>query len=107
MEKPDRLEALSRMVEVLMMEVEALRAALLEVNPRAYAKAYRETALLTHNSAGPTSGGHKLAQRFETNGVPALYGEPLREVIMMARLGFTNEEIRRYILDAEYMGQLT
>ena len=53
------------------MEVEALRSACLEsteggpiAKDSAYRQAYRETALLTHNSAGPSSGVAKLLARF-------------------------------------------
>jgi len=61
-----RLDLLLSMVIDLMMEVEALRAALLAMEsgtPDAkagYSRAYRDTAYLTHNSAGPSGGLDKL-----------------------------------------------
>jgi hypothetical protein len=65
-----RTEVLFAMVCDLLMEVEALRETLLRSNTgsgrkeSAYARAYREIALLTHNSAGPSSGLDKLLARF-------------------------------------------
>src|SRR6266540_1591227 len=65
-----RTEVLFEMVCDLLMEVEALPEALLQSaagsggKESAYARAYREIALLTHNSAGPSSGLDKLLARF-------------------------------------------
>src|SRR5262249_11571828 len=70
--------ALRELVIALLMEVEALRAANLAAAKSAgaalkdsdYARAYMETALLTHNSAGPSSGLEKLLARWLDTDVP-------------------------------------
>src|SRR5438128_6532909 len=66
------VEALTHLVLTLLMEVESLRAAVLEddrttlasLKDSSYARAYRETALLTHNSAGPSTGIEKLLEHW-------------------------------------------
>jgi hypothetical protein len=91
-------QILVEMIQDLMMEVESLRAALAELTQKLdleedpYARAYLETARLSHNSAGPLSGQDKLLELFypwnkEDD------GRNWREAIMMRRLGLSEEEI--------------
>jgi hypothetical protein len=94
----------------LMMEVEALRQALINLEAQgvgsasAYGRAYRDTAYLTHNSAGPSSGLDKLLARFESDDVeqPPSGREPRvwEETPMLRRLRFSEEEISAYKVEA-------
>jgi len=107
-----RIEALASMVFDLLMEVEALRAAQLTLgggghdSDSAYGRAYRETAYLTHNSCGPSSGFDKLLSRFYPPDFEKQTGTPRRErtwreCLMLQRLGFSTEQIREYKEEAE------
>lgn len=106
-----QVEALRLLVLALLMEVETLRATLLEesiakgenLRNSIYAKNYISTALLTHDSTGPTGGLHKLLHTW-------LYSEPqsyssqdlyMREILMLRRLGFSEAEIEGYKKEAE------
>jgi hypothetical protein len=102
---PDpRTEALVAVVLDLLMEVEALRAVLLASddggrNRAAYRRAYQETAYLTHNACGPSSGIDKLLALFYPERVEEKRGHEVRtwrECVMLRRLGFSEEEITRY-----------
>lgn len=94
----------------LMMEVEALRQALINLEGKsvggasAYGRAYRDTAYLTHNNAGPSSGLEKLVARFESSEAELPPGESQprvwEETPMLRRLGFSEEEIGAYKKDA-------
>src|SRR5262245_36530471 len=55
-----RVEALTTVVLDLLAEVEALRQA--QAAKGSYRDAYRAACLLTHNSAGPSSGWEKLIE---------------------------------------------
>jgi hypothetical protein len=105
---PDpRVDVLVAMVLDLMMEVEALRAAHLAPDVSAcdteagYARAYKDTAYLTHNSSGPSSGLDKLLGLFypaEADTRRSASGEQRtwRECLMLRRLGFSEEQVRVY-----------
>ena len=99
-----RVEALTTLALNLMAEVEALRQA--HVADRAYRDAYLDTCLLTHNSAGPTSGWHKLLGRYlpDERGSD---GRVWREAVMLERLGATSAEIEEFQRRAEEMEQYT
>lgn len=99
-----KIEVLVQMVFDLFVEVEALRS--MSLNPRAglidiYAEAYRETALTSHSSIGPTSGLDKLLSQF----YPRAHAEPSgsaagrrvwRESLLLERLGYTPEELESF-----------
>lgn len=113
--RDQRLEELSHVVSQLLLEVEALRATVIELETRAgitgtrsaYAAKYRDTFLLSHNAAGVRPGAFKVMESFDRRGLPDLYGRPLREVIMLRRLGYTDDEIEEYARQAEHVSQLT
>jgi len=88
-----RVEALTTLVLDLLVEVEALRQA--QAAQTAYRDAYRAAALLTHNSAGPSSGWQKLLERYYPLEASS-DGRTWREVLMMRRLGFTPAELEAY-----------
>jgi hypothetical protein len=102
-----RVEVLVAMVFDLMMEVRALRETLIRSSLGAggkdsvFGKVYRDTALLTHNSAGISSGLMKLLFEFYTRDAEAGAGSAgerriWRECLLLHRLGFSEEEIHRY-----------
>jgi hypothetical protein len=110
---PDpRVDALVAMVFDLLMEVEALRRAQLASNTgargtdSAYGRAYRDTAYLTHNASGPSSGLEKLLALFypaETQNDTRASGQQRtwRDCVMLQRLGFSLEQVRAYQEEAE------
>jgi len=106
-----RTDVLVAMVLDLVMEVEALRAAQLASNSgshgpdSAYARAYRDTAYLTHNASGPSFGVEKLLSRFypaeaEEDAVLPRRRRTWRECLMLLRLGLSREQIHAYQEDA-------
>ena len=121
-----RTEALTRLVIDLMVEIEALRAALVQSQvggagkpvhggydipchdetladgKGAYAAAYVDAAYVLHNSAGPSGGVEKLLARF----YPAGAAEP-REALMLRRLGFSESEVARFAEAAEQAEQFS
>lgn len=114
----EHVRLLTLLVIELLREVEALREAQINesqakgIPPKNsyYGKAYKETALLTHNSAGPSGGIDKLLALWDgySEQVPqSRYGSFLREILMLERLGFTEEEIKQYIRETEFLEQLT
>lgn len=110
---------LRRIILTLMLEVEALRTAVIQLSQQqaasngqptmgsvldddlpgnpgehsAYGSAYRDVAMLTHNSAGPTSGWEKLVARFFD---PKDSPEKWPELQMLRRLGYSTEQIAQY-----------
>jgi hypothetical protein len=112
-----RVEALVKLVLDLLMEVEAVREVLVRAveetrgapaqcgcdvpcpgefpGKAGYQRTYLDTAYLTHNAAGPTSGFEKLLARFYPEDTTA-NGRRWREVLMLERLGFSKEEIERF-----------
>ncbi len=115
-----QLEVLRELVIDLVMEVEALREALIRearragISPHAtsYGQAYRDAALLTHDSRGFWLGEEKLLgvwhgwpddrQRHHT---PA--GWRMREGVLMRRLGYSEQEIEQYAEEVDSVHQLT
>jgi hypothetical protein len=104
----------------LLMEVEALRAVHLASNggapskDSAYGSAYRDTAYLTHNARGPSSGLDKLLSLFYPTESEKERGTPRpghqrtwRECLILRRLGFSEEQLRAYKNDAEQAETLT
>ena len=107
-----RIEVLVALVFDLMMEVEALRkvvsASKLGVGGKdsAYGRAYEETAYLTHNACGPSSGLEKLLALFyprvaEEEDQSWRQRRTWREGLLLQRLGFSDEEVRAYKEAAE------
>jgi hypothetical protein len=97
-ELAERVEALTTLLLDLLNEVEALRQA--QATKSDYRDAYRASCLLTHNSAGPSSGWEKLIERYYPR-QQASDGRVWRESLMMRRLGFTPAEIDAYQREAE------
>jgi len=93
-----RVEALTALVVDLLAEVEALRQA--HATHSAYRDAYRDVSVLTHNSAGPSSGWEKLLDRYYPREASP-DGRAWRESLMMRRLGFSPAEIEAYQREAE------
>ena len=103
-----REETLAIVVLGLLMEVEALRTTVRKVAESslppdraraAVSDAYREIALLTHDSTGPSDGWEKLLARFFPKSLDG--GErQWRETIFMRRLGCTEQEIEAYKREA-------
>lgn len=102
----DNLEALRELVCALLVEVEALRAKATidadgDIERSTYARAYRATALLSHDSTGPTSGLYKLLKLWFDDRLPrSPAGKPLRELVMLRRLGCTAQDAARYVDEA-------
>ena len=109
-----QIGALKEIVIDLMMEIEALRSAMIEeakskgIDPKDsfYGKAYRDTGLLTHCAVGPSSGRDKLLTRFISVKTTA-NGIQLREALMLLKLGYSPDEIAGYANDAEHGEMLT
>lgn len=93
-----RMEALAALVLDLLAEVEALRQA--QATRSDYRDAYRATCLLTHNSAGPSSGWEKLIDCYYPRHRSS-DGRVWRESVMMRRLGLAPDEIEAYKREAE------
>jgi hypothetical protein len=111
-----RIAALEHIALDLMMEVESLRMAVLELTaekPSApvddvlaedghgvpgphsiYGKAYIDAGWESHCSVGPSCGAEKILGRFYSLGQKS---HDLREVIMLRRLGYTDEAIAKYV----------
>jgi hypothetical protein len=89
-----------------MIEVEALRAAVILGKGEAsakeshYARAYLETAHLTHNSAGPSSGFDKLLDLYYPAHTDS-EDRSWREVLMLRRLGFSEVDIDQFKREAK------
>jgi hypothetical protein len=107
-----RIEVLVAIVFDLLMEVEALRkvvsASKLGVGGKdsAFCRAYEETAYLTHNACGPSSGLEKLLALFyprsaDEEGRRSWGRRTWRECLLLRRLGFSDEEVRAYKEAAE------
>jgi len=84
-------------------EVHALREAKIRelqeengsIRQSEYARIYRDTAFLTHNSSGPSSGPEKLLRAFL--GEASTGGS---EIPVLRRLGFNDDEIAKYVKEA-------
>jgi hypothetical protein len=122
----ERLDVVERIVLDLMMEIEALRAAVIELSAatgplrgseeardeepagvagphHAYGKAYLETAWLSHWAAGHTSGQDKIVacfycdERHDDRHEFRLW----RELSMLKRLGYDAAQLRQYVESAQ------
>ena len=65
-----------------------------------YAQVYEKTALLTHNSAGPSTGWHKLFVKFRGResgtDFPFLGRQSWAELNVLTRLGFDERDVSEY-----------
>ena len=105
-----KVDVLGDLVLNLLVEVEALRRALL-LDAKAkgvagkqttYGQAYRSTALLSHDAAGPSGGLEKLlAMWLGDQADRSLNGARLRELAMLKRLGYSEQELEEYVAEAE------
>lgn len=101
-----KIQILVAMILDLLMEVEALRAALLATDAgatgkdSAYGRVYRSTAYLTHNSCGTSAGLEKLLALFYPDKVQA-NRRTWRESLMLRRIGFSEADIGTYKEEAE------
>ena len=108
----ERNIALVGMVSDLLVEVEALREAIIRLSasagtdPSFYRDAYRETALLSRNGAGPSTGLDKILARFYP-GQSEAGGQPLREVVMLRRLGMSQAELDAFEKEVERLATLS
>jgi hypothetical protein len=106
----DQLSALRQLVLDLMIEVESLRAVQLARPPAelaAYRRAYEQTVLQSHNSAGPWSGVHRIFWAwYGYHDPPAMTFEGFedgirREVALLRRMGATEGELADHVRRVE------
>ena len=105
-----KVRVLTDLVLDLLLEVEALRSALLLAagakgvagKQTTYGRAYRSTALLSHDAAGPSGGWEKLLAVWlgDQEEGPG-NGPRLRELAMLKRLGYSEQELKAYVEEAE------
>lgn len=116
---PARIAVLSQLVVDLLVEVEALREAVIRLHPvdggapvhggydfpcdesltedkAAYPASYADAAFALHNAAGPSSGLEKLLGRFYPSN-----GATPRESLMLRRLGYSDAGIARFVAAME------
>ena len=99
-ELEQRIGMLTAVVVDLMVEVEALRGALIGV--AGYREAYKQTGLLSHDSTGPSMGLEKVIDRFYPRDGDA-GGRVWRESLMLRRLGFSADDVAAYREEAKGM----
>ena len=108
----ERIGALVVVALDLLVEVEALREVVMRLSAGAisdpsmapYLAGYRETAFLSHNSAGPSSGLEKVIARFYPKKRDP-DGRTWREGVLLERLGMAEAEFEAYkarAKEAEY-----
>ena len=119
-----RLGTLVTLVLDLLLEVEALREALMRLEARtraadrrdgcesarrapiqlcgksAYGRAYLDTAYLTHNNGDASGGLDKLLAKFYPPASDEA-GRTWRESLLLDRLGFSDPEVAEYVKAAE------
>lgn len=109
----ERIDALVALVKELVREVEALRAVAVARETRdgstSYRDHYRETSLLSHNSAGIGGGEEKVLRRFipiNNSELPTAHS-PLPEAMMLRRLGLSDDEIEDYVREVKRVSRYT
>ena len=105
-----RVQLPTGMVLDLFVEVEALRGAMhsrvgtgglhvdesLSAGKSPYQASYLNKVYTSNNSAGPSSGMEKVLATFYAS--RSVEGQPAwRECLVLRRLGFTEEEVARYV----------
>lgn len=89
--------ALEKIVMALLVEVEALRSTLINIDQGKYFEAYKNATYLSHNAAGTFGGQHKTIELFfATN-----HKNKAREVSMLKRLGASDQEIEVFLSKCE------
>jgi hypothetical protein len=112
-QQAQKIAVLTDVVFELLREVEALRAASIADTKRqgialresSYGRAYEDTAMGTRSWARMSDGWPNLFALWmgytwfdgRDDLAQASFGEPMREMIMMRRLGFSREEIDAYL----------
>lgn len=96
----DEIKALRKIVFHLIREIHVLRETAIQSSQKdnilpkesLYGKIYKETCVLSYNSAGPSSGEDKILLDWFNNydGLPD-------EVIMLRKLGYNESEINEYL----------
>lgn len=121
----EQLQTLERVVLDLMLEIEALRATVINLSSRmgpepesdhalddspagvagshlAYGRQYLNSAFLSHWAAGPTSGWDKVLERFYGDGwgCDSCGVQIGRELLMLRRLGYSDSQLKQYVENA-------
>ena len=106
----DEIKALREIVFHLIREIHVLREAAIQsslkdnILPKEslYGKIYKETCVLSYNSAGTSSGKDKIMLDWFNNydGLPD-------EVIMQRKLGFNESEINEYLNEIDIVSLYT
>ncbi len=105
-----RVRVLTELVLDLVVEVEALRSAFLlaarakgvAAKQTTYGRAYRDATLLTHDASGVSGGMEKLLARWLGDRTEnTLNGHRVRELAMLRRLGYSEDELKQYLEEAE------
>jgi hypothetical protein len=108
-----RINLLTEMVVDLILEVEALRAERVasasKTGDATYAEAYMQTAATAHNAAGVVPSLTKLLIRFYgwQDESAAMDGRPFRELVLLRRLGVSEERLRAFIEHLDFVESLT
>lgn len=114
-----KVEMLTELVIELLREVEALRSTEIErcksarILPKdsIYRKQYRETALLTHNSAGPSGGLDKLLSLWliepPTATATSRFTEYVTEFVILQRLGYSDADLQEYLREVDMVSTFT
>jgi len=108
-----RVALLTEVVFDLLVEVDALRleraAHAARTGDRTYAEAYEESATVAHNGAGVIPGSLKLLARFHGGRAEetSIDGRPLREVLLLRRLGLSDEQLRQFAEHIRQVEELT
>lgn len=99
----ERLKMVVEMVLDLLVEVEALRTAVIRLSgddASQYRDAYRDAAFLSHNAAGPSSGREKILRLFYPGSAePDAWG--WRETLLLRRLGMSDADLEKYKKEAK------
>jgi hypothetical protein len=108
-----RVALLTEVVFDLLVEVEALRleraAHAARTGDRTYAEAYQASAAVAHNGAGVIPGSFKLLARFYGGRDEEMStdGRPLREVLLLRRLGLSDEQLREFAEHIRHVEELS
>jgi hypothetical protein len=108
-----RIALLTELVLDLALEVEALRAeragAAAKTGDGAYAEAYMKSAAVAHSGAGVVPGWLKLMTRFYSTSEEdnTLDGRPLRELLLLRRLGVDEDRLRAFAEHIRHVESLT
>jgi hypothetical protein len=108
-----RLDLLTELVFDLAVEVEALRAERIgnaaKTGDGAYANAYMKAAGVAHNGAGVVPPWMKLFALFYGSGDQdkSPDGRSLRELVLLRRLGISEERLRDFVEHIRHLEELS